>query len=97
MLQQDQPEDYVIATGVSHSVRDLVNTAFDYVGLPTEPHVVVDAKLFRPAEVDILVGHASKAHANLGWTPTTPFKEMIHTMVEADLKRLTNLAASPPR
>ena len=92
MLQQDQPEDYVIATGVSHSVRDLVDTAFDYVGLPTEPYVVIDPKLFRPAEVDILVGDASKAKADLGWTPISSFKEMIHTMVEADLKRLANLA-----
>jgi GDPmannose 4,6-dehydratase len=95
MLQQDQPEDYVIATGVSHSVRDLVDTAFEYVGLPTEPYVVIDPKLFRPAEVDILVGNASKARANLGWTPTSSFKEMIHTMVEADLKRLANLGAAP--
>jgi GDPmannose 4,6-dehydratase len=94
MLQQDQPEDYVIATGVSHSVRDLVDTAFDYVGLPTEPYVVVDPKFFRPAEVDILVGDAAKAKANLGWTPTSSFKEMIHTMVEADLKRLANLSGS---
>jgi GDPmannose 4,6-dehydratase len=91
MLQQDQPEDYVIATGVSHSVRDLVVTAFDYVGLPTEPYVVIDPKFFRPAEVDILVGDASKAKADLGWTPMSSFKEMIHTMVEADLKRLANL------
>jgi GDPmannose 4,6-dehydratase len=94
MLQQDQPEDYVIATGISHSVRDLVETAFDYVGLPMEPHVVVDPKLFRPAEVDILVGDASKAKTNLGWMPTSSFKEMIHMMVEADLKRLTHLAGS---
>jgi len=92
MLQQDHPDDYVIATGVSHSVRDLVVTAFDYVGLPTEPYVVIDPKLFRPAEVDILVGDASKAKADLGWTPMSSFKEMIHTMVEADLKRLANLA-----
>ena len=95
MLQQDQPEDYVIATGVSHSVQDLVETAFSYVGLPMEPHVVVDPKLFRPAEVDILVGDASKAKAKLGWTPTCSFQEMIHMMVEADLKRLASLAASP--
>jgi GDPmannose 4,6-dehydratase len=95
MLQQDQPEDYVIATGVSHSVRDLVDTAFDYVELPMEPHVVVDPKFFRPAEVDILVGDASKAKANLGWTPTSSFKEMIHMMVETDLKRLTRLGVSP--
>ena len=70
MLQQDQPEDYVIATGNSHRVRDLVDIAFGYVGLPAEPYVVVDAKLFRPAEVDILVGDAYKAKANLGWTPS---------------------------
>jgi GDPmannose 4,6-dehydratase len=94
MLQQDQPEDYVIATGVSHSVRDLVDTAFDYVGLPPEPYVVVDPKLFRPAEVDVLVGNASKAKTKLGWTPTCSFREMIHTMVEADLKRLTHLTGS---
>jgi GDPmannose 4,6-dehydratase len=94
MLQQDQPEDYVIATGISHSVRDLLETAFGYVGLPMEPHVVVDPKLFRPAEVDILVGDASKAKTKLGWMPTSSFKEMIHMMVEADLKRLTHLAES---
>jgi GDPmannose 4,6-dehydratase len=96
MLQQDQPEDYVIATGVSHSVRDLVETAFGYVGLPMEPHVVVDPKLFRPAEVDILVGDASKAKAELGWTPTCSFQEMIYMMVEADLKRLSHVADSTP-
>jgi GDPmannose 4,6-dehydratase len=97
MLQQDHPEDYVIATGVSHSVRDLVETAFGYVGLPVEPHLVVDPKLFRPAEVDILVGDASKAKMKLGWTPTCSFKEMIHMMVEADLKRLSPLAESTHR
>jgi GDPmannose 4,6-dehydratase len=94
MLQQDQPEDYVIATGVSHSVRDLVETAFSYVGLPMEPYVVVDPKLLRPAEVDVLVGNASKARAQLGWTPTASFKDMIHMMVEADLKRLIGPAQS---
>jgi GDPmannose 4,6-dehydratase len=95
MLQQDQAEDYVIATGVSHSVQDLVDTAVDCVGLPTEPHVVVDPKFFRPAEVDVLVGDASKAKTNLGWMPTTSFKQMIYMMVEGDLKRLTHLAGSP--
>jgi GDPmannose 4,6-dehydratase len=95
MLQQDQAEDYVIATGVSHRVQDLVDTAFDCVGLPTEPHVVVDPKFFRPAEVDVLVGDASKAKTNLGWTPTTSFQQMIHMMVEGDLKQLTHLAGSP--
>jgi GDPmannose 4,6-dehydratase len=89
MLQQDQPEDYVIATGESHSVRDLVETAFGYIGLPLEPYIVVDPKLFRPAEVDILVGDAAKAQAKLGWRPTLSFDEMIGMMVEADLKRLS--------
>ena len=89
MLQQDTPEDYVIATGASYRVRDFVDIAFDYVGLPVEPHVVVDAKLLRPAEVDILVGDASKAKAKLGWAPTLSFDEMICMMVEADLKRLS--------
>jgi GDPmannose 4,6-dehydratase len=97
MLQQDQPEDYVIATGVSHSVRDLVETAFGYVGLPAEPYVVVDPKLFRPAEVDVLVGDASKAKSKLGWTPTLSFDEMICMMVEADLKRLSQVSEAPNR
>jgi GDPmannose 4,6-dehydratase len=89
MLQQDQPEDYILATGVSHSVRDLVETAFNYVGLPAEAHVVIDPKLFRPAEVDILVGDCSKAKLKLGWAPTLSFDQMICMMVEADLKRLS--------
>jgi GDPmannose 4,6-dehydratase len=97
MLQQDHPEDFVIATGESHSVRDLVETAFDYVGLPVEPYVVVDPKLFRPAEVDILVGDASKAKAKLGWTPTLSFDGMIGMMVEADLKRLSQVSDASNR
>jgi GDPmannose 4,6-dehydratase len=92
MLQQDRPEDYVIATGESHSVRELVEIAFSYVGFPVEPYVVVDPKLFRPAEVDILVGDASKARARLEWQSTVSFKEMIHLMVDADLKRLAHVA-----
>jgi GDPmannose 4,6-dehydratase len=94
MLQQDHPEDYVVATGQSHSVRDLVDIAFGYVGVPVEPYVVVDAKFLRPAEVDILVGDASKAKAKLAWTPRLSFQEMIHMMVEADLKRLSHLGQS---
>jgi len=97
MLQQDQPEDYVIATGVSHSVRDLVETAFGYVGLPPEPYIVVDPKLFRPAEVDVLVGDASKAKSRLGWIPMLSFDEMICTMVEADLKRLSQASEAANR
>jgi GDPmannose 4,6-dehydratase len=97
MLQQDQPEDYVIATGVSHSVRDLVETAFRYVGLPVEPYVVVDPRLFRPAEVDVLVGDAAKAKAKLGWAPMLSFDKMICMMVEADLKRLSQAPESSHR
>jgi GDPmannose 4,6-dehydratase len=97
MLQQDHPEDYVIATGASHSVRDLVETAFSYVGLPAEPYVVVDPKLLRPAEVDVLVGDATKAKTKLGWTPTFSFKEMIHMMVEADLKRFSHVPEATHR
>jgi GDPmannose 4,6-dehydratase len=92
MLQQEQAEDYVIATGESHTVRALVEIAFAYVGLPVDAYVAVDPKLLRPAEVDILVGDASKARAKLGWKPTVSFKDMVHMMVEADLKRLAHLA-----
>jgi GDPmannose 4,6-dehydratase len=97
MLQQDRPEDYVIATGISQSVQDLVETAFRYVGLPIEPYVVVDPRLFRPAEVDVLVGDAAKAKAKLGWAPTLSFDEMICMMVEADLKRLSQAPESSHR
>jgi GDPmannose 4,6-dehydratase len=92
MLQQQHADDYVIATGESHSVRELVDTAFACVGVPAEPYVVVDPRLFRPAEVDTLVGDASKARARLGWKPTVSFAEMVHLMVEADLKRLAHIA-----
>jgi GDPmannose 4,6-dehydratase len=95
MLQQEQAEDYVIATGESHTVRALVEIAFAYVGLPVDAYVAVDPKLLRPAEVDILVGDASKARAKLGWKPTVSFTEMVHMMVEADLKRLAHLVDGP--
>jgi GDPmannose 4,6-dehydratase len=95
MLQQEQAEDYVIATGESHTVRALVEIAFAYVDLPVDAYVAVDPKLLRPAEVDILVGDASKARATLGWKPTVSFREMVHMMVEADLKRLAHLADGP--
>ncbi len=88
MLQQDQPEDYVIATGETHSVRDLVEIAFSCVGLQWEKHVVQDKKLFRPAEVDFLVGDATKAKTKLGWKPQVSFEELIRMMVNADLERL---------
>jgi GDPmannose 4,6-dehydratase len=88
MLQQDKPDDYVVATGVSHSVRDLVATAFGHVGLDWQQHVRLDPKLMRPAEVDHLIGDASKARRVLGWAPTVDFKGLIEMMVDVDLGRL---------
>jgi GDPmannose 4,6-dehydratase len=96
MLQQDRPDDYVVATGVSHSVRELVEIAFGHAGLDWQKHVRVDPALLRPAEVDHLLGDASKARAELGWAPTVDFKQLIELMVDADLQRLPSgsLAAS---
>jgi GDPmannose 4,6-dehydratase len=88
MLQQDAPEDYVIATGEAHSVRECVDIAFDQAGVPVEDHVVVDPALLRPAEVDHLIGDSSKAKRNLGWEPRTSFEELIRLMVDADLELL---------
>jgi GDPmannose 4,6-dehydratase len=88
MLQRDEPEDYVIATGETNTVRRCVEIAFDHVDLEWAPHVVIDDAFKRPAEVDLLVGNASKARDQLGWTPGTSFEEMIRLMVDADLRRL---------
>jgi GDPmannose 4,6-dehydratase len=88
MLQQDTADDYVIASGVSHSVRDLLQIAFARVGLDWQKHTRVDPALLRPAEVEHLLGDASKAKAELGWTPTVGFKELVEMMVDADLGRL---------
>lgn len=90
MLQQSEPDDYVIATGRSHSVRDLVEGAFDAVGLQWQDHVVPDGSLLRPAEIDMLVGNASKAKAKLGWEPRTEFLGLVRLMVDADLGYLRN-------
>jgi GDPmannose 4,6-dehydratase len=79
----------VVATGVSHSVQELCEAAFGYVGLDWHEHVVQDPRFVRPAEVDFLVGDASKAGSTLGWEPTISFKELIHMMVDADLDLLT--------
>jgi GDPmannose 4,6-dehydratase len=84
MLQQETPDDYVIATGETHSVREFVQLAFEHVGLAWEAHTVVDEKFFRPAEVDLLIGDASKARKVLGWEPRTPFPELVRMMVDAD-------------
>ncbi|MEW6775197.1 MAG: GDP-mannose 4,6-dehydratase [Bdellovibrionota bacterium] len=88
MLQASEPEDFVIATGETHTVRDMAQIAFSHVGLDWEKHVVVDPALFRPAEVDILIGDASKAKKKLGWSPRVHFKELVQEMVDADLERL---------
>lgn len=93
MLQQDHPDDYVIATGMTHSVQDVVNTAFAVVGLDPEEYVVVDEALFRPADVDLLVGDASKARRELGWAPRVSFGALIDMMVKAEVQRL---AVKPP-
>jgi GDPmannose 4,6-dehydratase len=87
MLQQDEPDDYVIATAVSRTVRELAETAFAYVGLTVEDHVRVDPHLVRPREPVNLVGDPSKARQRLGWEPRTSFEELVRMMVEADLER----------
>ena len=91
MLQQDEPDDYVIATGRTSTVREMCRMAFGCVGLRMEDHVVIDPALFRPAEVEVLLGDASKAREKLGWQPTTSLEDMIVEMVEADLARLSHL------
>jgi GDPmannose 4,6-dehydratase len=88
MLQQPTPDDYVIATGIAHSVRDLVEIAFGHVGLDWKKHVKVDPAFLRPAEVDHLIGDASKARRVLGWQPSIDFKGLVTMMVDADLARL---------
>ncbi len=87
MLQQNHPDDYVIATGESHSVRQLVEIAFSHAGLDWQQHVVLDPAFIRPAEVDSLIGDASKAKAQLGWAPTVDFTGLVTMMVDADLAR----------
>ena len=93
MLQQPTAEDYVIATGVSHSVRDLVSIAFSRVGLDWEKYVRVDPKFLRPAEVDQLIGNPGKAKRVLGWEPKVNFKQLIEMMVDADMERLAGSRA----
>jgi GDPmannose 4,6-dehydratase len=89
MLQRDDPQDYVIATGVAHSVRDCVEIAFDQAGIPVADHVVIDESLKRPAEVDHLIGDAAKAKREIDWEPRTSFERLIRLMVDADLQLLS--------
>jgi GDPmannose 4,6-dehydratase len=90
MLQQDEPSDYVVATGEEHSVREFAEIAFERAGLDPEKHIVVDPSFLRPAEVDHLVGDASKARRELEWAPRTTFRELAELMVDADLERVAN-------
>jgi GDPmannose 4,6-dehydratase len=88
ILQQDAPDDYVICTGLTHSVREFCNVAFGHLGLAYEDHVAVDEKFFRPAEVDLLVGDYSKAAKKLHWKPQTTFEDLVIMMVDADMALL---------
>jgi GDPmannose 4,6-dehydratase len=95
MLQQPEPDDYVIATGETHSVRDLVNVAFEHVGLEPSDHVRLDPTLLRPAEVEQLIGDPSKAQEKLGWRPRTGFEQLVRMMVDADLEALSQRVPAP--
>src|SRR3954451_12377324 len=88
MLQQDAPDDFVVATGVTTTVRDMCRIAFEHVGLKADDHIVIKPEFFRPAEVDLLLGNPGKASAKLGWQARTSLEEMIHEMVDADLVRV---------
>jgi GDPmannose 4,6-dehydratase len=90
MLQQDRPDDYVVATGISHSVQDLVEVAFAHAGLDWRAHVKIDPAFLRPAEVDHLIGRPEKAQAVLGWSPSVDFETLVRMMVDADLARLAS-------
>ena len=97
MLQQDAPDDYVIASGISTTIREMCGIAFGHVGLDWERHVVVDASLLRPAEVDVLLGDASKAREKLGWRTSTDLARLLGMMVEADLRRHSGHSRSESR
>jgi GDPmannose 4,6-dehydratase len=88
MLQQDEADDYVVGTGETHSVEEFVRIAFDHAGLDWRRHVVIDPRFYRPAEVDLLLGDASKAERMLGWRPQMSFEQMVRTMVDADIAAL---------
>ena len=88
MLQQDKPDDYVIATGETHSIREFLDVAFGHAGLDWKKHVEIDPRYYRPAEVDVLIGDHSKARKQLGWEPKTRFADLARLMVDADIKLL---------
>jgi GDPmannose 4,6-dehydratase len=88
MLQQDQPDDYVIATGETHSIKEFLGEAFSYVNLKWEDYVEFDPRYLRPAEVELLIGDSTKAREKLGWKPSVTFQELVHLMVDADLQAL---------
>jgi GDPmannose 4,6-dehydratase len=96
MLQQDSPDDFVIATGETHSVREFVEEAFSHLDLDWQRYVEIDPRYYRPAEVDLLVGDWSKAKRVLGWEPKKKFKDLVHEMVDADLLDLSKSTASQP-
>ena len=95
MLQQDEPDDYVVSTGETHSVQEFAEIAFDYVGLDYREYVVQDERFMRPAEVDLLIGDPSKAREKLGWRPSIDFPSLVQQMVDADLQLVGRLARQP--
>jgi GDPmannose 4,6-dehydratase len=97
MLQQDAPDDFVVATNETHSVRELVELAFGHAGLDSEQYVKVDERFIRPAEVDLLIGDPAKVRQTLGWAPTVDFARLVRMMVDADLERLSRLPLSTER
>jgi len=97
MLQQDQPDNYVVATGETHSVREFCQEAFGHLGLDWEKYVVTDPKFYRPADVDLLVGDPSKARRVLHWEPSVTFQELVHLMVDADMATLQKVENHTPR
>jgi GDPmannose 4,6-dehydratase len=97
MLQQDVADDYVVATGETHSVRELIEVAFGHVGLDWQKHVTLDPKYLRPAEVDLLIGDPRKAKQKLGWTPSVNFTALVKMMVDADVARLSRASAAAGR
>ena len=97
MLQQPTPDDFVVATGISHSVKDLVQVAFSHAGLDWEEHVRVDPKFLRPAEVDHLIGNAAKARQVLGWAPSVDFEGLVGMMVDSDIEKLSGITPERPR